>query len=42
MEIMIDIPQTKEEIEHEIKEQIKEFRRIGLLPFEDIEDIERK
>ena len=32
MKLEIDIPQTKEEAQNEIDEQIKEFQRIGLLP----------
>ncbi len=34
MKAVIDIPMTKEEIDHELEKAIEEFRKQGLLPIE--------
>ena len=38
MQVVIDIPFAEEELKQEIAEQIKEFKRNGLLPITDDED----
>ena len=37
MKLVIDLPETKEEIQNELNEQVKKFKREGLLPITDEE-----